>query len=103
MEPGSRHQCMIYEGSPSKQLRAVAAVVVKELKANYRCLYLNSPAMVAGMRSYLAAAGLDVAEEVEKRKLVLSSDDGHLVGGRFDPERMLALLAAAIGTAVSDG
>jgi hypothetical protein len=73
MDPASRHQCLIYEGAPSRHLPAVAAATLDKLQQNYRCLYLNSPPMVAGMRSYLAAAGVDVAHEVGKASLVLSA------------------------------
>lgn len=94
---------MIYEGSPAKHLSGLAALIVKQLTANKRCLYLNSPPMVAGIRSYLAATGLDVAAEVDRGTLVLSSDDGHLVNNRFDGERMLILLADAVDQALKDG
>jgi hypothetical protein len=98
-----RHQCLIYKGSPSLQLSAVAALVRQKMNENYRCLYLNSPVMVAGMRCYLSAAGIDVAREVEKGSLVLSSDQGHLVEGRFDVDRMMHTLEDAIGQALKDG
>jgi len=94
---------MIYEGSPAKQLPGLAALIVQNLKENCRCVYLNSPAMVAGIRSYLAAAGLNVAEEVNKGALVLSSDDRHLIEGRFEVERMLSMLTDTIYQALSDG
>ncbi len=70
---------MIYEGSPAKHLPGLSQLIKEKLRANHRCLYLNSPPMVAGIRSYLAAAGIDVAEEVKNGSLVLSSDSGHLV------------------------
>jgi hypothetical protein len=73
------------------------------LNANYRCLYLNSPAMVAGMSSYLAAKGLDVAHEVSNTSLILSSDQSHLSGGGFDVEKMIGKLEQAIVQALQDG
>ena len=103
MDPASRHQCLIYEGAPSRQLPAVAAATLDKLQQNYRCLYLNSPPMVAGMRSYLAAAGVDVAHEVGKASLVLSSGREHLVGGHFDVERMMHTLEDALHQALADG
>ena len=103
MDATARHQCMIYAGSPAKHLRGVAHVMVEKLRANNRCLYLNSPTMVAGIRSYLAAAGLDVAQQVIKGSLVLSSDQNHLVNGRFDVYRMLSMLGSALNDAVADG
>jgi hypothetical protein len=59
--------------------------------------------MVAGMRSYLAAAGLDVAAEVAGGALILSSDDGHLIGGRFDVDKMIGMLSEAVDQASGDG
>jgi hypothetical protein len=99
----ARHQCMIYEGSPAKHLPGLAQVIREKLRANHRCLYLNSPAMVAGIRSYLAADGLDVSQEVNTGSLVFSSDLGHLVDGIFDAARMLAMLADAVNGALADG
>ncbi len=103
MQPSPRHQCLIYEGAPSKHLPALAAIVFQRLQQNQRCLYLNSPTMVAGMRSYLAAAGVDVAHEVGKGSLLLSSDQGHLTGGRFNVERMMRTLEDALNRSLLDG
>jgi|SRR5580700_4357457 hypothetical protein len=97
-----RHQCLIYKGSPSLQLSAMAAVVRQKLIENYRCLYLNSPVMVAGVRCYLAAAGVDVVREVGKGSLVLSSDQRHLVEGQFNIDRMMRTLEDALDQARND-
>jgi hypothetical protein len=98
-----RHQCLIYEGAPSRQLPGLAAAIGQMLGANYRCLYLNSPAMVAGMSSYLAARGIDVAQEISKTSLVLSSDRSHLVGGNFNVDEMIGKLDDAILQALRNG
>src|SRR3984957_5986053 len=103
MQKASRHQCLIYKGSPSLHLPALAALVRQKLDERHRCLYLDSPPMVAGMRSYLAAAGVDVAREVGNGSLVLSSDQAHLVSGRFDADRMIHEIEAAVHQALSDG
>ncbi len=66
MEAEARHQCLIYEGSPSRQLPALAAVIKRKLDEGHRCLYLNSRPMVAGMRSYLAAIDIDVLSVTAK-------------------------------------
>jgi len=50
-----------------------------------------------------AAAGVDVAREVGKGSLVLSSDQGHLVNGHFDANRMLQSLEDAVHEALRDG
>jgi hypothetical protein len=99
-----RHQCLIYEGPPSRHLVALAAVIRQKLSENYRCLYLDSHPMVAGMRSYLAAAGVDVAEESAKKRLVLSSDRDHLIDGcRFDLDGMMRSLQDALVDALDAG
>lgn len=104
MNPLPRHQCLIYDGSPSSHLKALAAVVRERLQQNHRCLYLNSSPMVAGMRSYLAAAGVDVAHETRKSSLVLTSELHHLVDDRhFDIDRMLGMLADTLQAALREG
>jgi hypothetical protein len=103
MQQSPRHQCLIYEGSPAPHLPALAALIRQKLHENNRCLYLNSQPMVAGMRSYLYAAGVDVPKEVKRGSLVLSSDKSHLTNGAFDVERMLTILADAVDQALKDG
>ena len=94
---------MIYEGSPAKYLPGLATTIGEKLAQNIRCLYLNAPAIVAGIRSYLFAAGVDVNCEVNRGALALSSDQAHLSEGRFDIDKMLAMLEKAISTALNDG
>jgi hypothetical protein len=99
----ARHRCMIYEGSPAKHLSGLARLIRDKLRANNRCLYLNSLPMVAGIRSYLSAAGVDVAQEVNRGSLFLSSDQDHLLDGIFDPARMLDVLSHAVSDALAQG
>ena len=102
METGSRHQCLIYEGAPSRHLPAIAAALRQNLEQDYRCLYLNSPPMVAGMASYLAASGVDIAHERARSSLILSSAQ-HLVEGKFDISRMIDGLEDSAHQALKDG
>jgi hypothetical protein len=103
MLPAPRHQCLIYNGSPTPHLPGLSKLIRQKLAENYRCLYLNRPAMVTGMRSSLVAGGIDVTNEVAKGSLVLSSDDAHLIDGRFDIDRMLGMLESALDQALNDG
>jgi hypothetical protein len=98
-----RHRCMIYDGPPSRMLPALVATIRGNLDAHVRCMYLNSPAMVAGLRSALYAAGTDVERELARGTLVLGSDDAHLIGGRFDVGAMIDMMEAAVRTALADG
>jgi hypothetical protein len=98
-----RHQCLVYSGSPNLHLRAVSLMIHEKLKEHQRCVYLNSEPMVAGMRSYLAAAGVDVEHEVRKTNLILSSERPHLVNDRFDIQGMLGALQGELERALRDG
>ena len=103
MDDLTRHRCIVYGGSPAVHLPVVTTAIIERLRANYRCLYLNSPPMVAGLRSQIAAAGIDVVDAVARGALVLSSEQDHLVNGEFDSDAMLAKLARALRQALSDG
>ena len=98
-----RHQCMIYDGPPSRMLPVLVATIRGNLDAHMRCMYINSPAMVAGLRSGLYAAGTDVERELARGSLVLDSSTSHLVNGRFDVGQMIDTLEAAVQAALADG
>ena len=93
---------MIYAGSPSQKLSALAAMIQKRLNVGYRCMYLNSAPMVAGMRSTLAALGVDVALEASASRLILSCEPV-TSGGDFDIEAMLNKLEDSLNQALNDG
>jgi hypothetical protein len=99
----SRHQCLIYKGSPAPHLPGLSALIRQKLNENYRCLYLNSLPMVTGLRSYLFAGGTDVPKEIMNGRLVLSTDSAHLLNGRFDIDRMLEMLDETLNQALHDG
>lgn len=103
METVSRHQCMIYDGPPSQKLPLVALIIQKKLDEGYRCLYMNSAPMVAGMRSCLAALNIDVVYEIAEARLVLSSEPVASLQKEFDVDEMLARLEDALDQALEDG
>lgn len=104
MVPASRHQCQIYEGAPSRQLPAISAALREKLRQNQRCLYLNSRPMVAGLKSQLAADGLDVEAEMARGSLMFSSEQTHLVGDwEFDVSGMIRSLKRALEDALQGG
>ena len=102
-EQPARHQCHVYEGAPSQTLKSMALLIDQKIKDNIRCLYINSPPMIAGLRSYLSAIDVDVAHQVAIGALILSSDQSHLEGGRFNAARLLAALEGAVDEALSAG
>lgn len=102
MEPGPRHQCIIYAGVPLHQLSMLAAVMHRMMTNGYRCLYLNSPAMVASMKLRVAALGADVPMEVATGRLVFSSESA-CEEGRSKGDLMLQKLEDALDAALKDG
>lgn len=103
MEPRARHQCVVYDGAPSRILPQLALIACEYLKDNYRCLCLNSPPMIDGMRCSLAALDINVEQEIAEGSLVLSSDQSHLADGHFDVDRMLCTLEDAVEKALREG
>lgn len=81
----------------------LAAVACRKIEENYRCLYLNSPTMVAGMGSYLAARGREVLEDTQRGRLVLSSELHSSSEGLFDMNGMLAGLENTLEQSLKDG
>lgn len=59
--------------------------------------------MVAAMRPYLLASGIDIPQEVERGRLVLSSNPTHLTDGHFSIDRMLGMLEEGLNQALQDG
>jgi hypothetical protein len=102
MEAESRHQCLIYEGPPSQKLPMLAEIIRKKLEEGFRCLYLNSAPMVAGMGSTLAAIDVDVEAELTKGCLVLSSEPVSS-DGDFNSDAMLTKLEKLLDQALNDG
>lgn len=94
---------MIYEGAPSLQLPAIAAVIAQKLQENFRCLYLNRPTMVSGIRSALSAIGVDVEKVVSEGRLQLSSETHLTSDGGFDVDGMLRGLEEALDQSIKDG
>ena len=94
---------MIYTGSPGEHLRGLATVVKEKLASNWRCLYLNSPSMVAEMRSCLSRLGVEVTQELKRGSLLLSSSQEQLHSGDFDVDGMLSMIEDAVGDALALG
>ncbi|HEY5056778.1 MAG TPA: MEDS domain-containing protein [Acidobacteriaceae bacterium] len=98
-----RHQCLVYDGAPSRHLAALARTISERLAGDFRCMCFDSPPMMAGMRSYLAAEGVDVAHDVALGRLVFVSERSHLVDRRFEIARMTDGLSVALDDALDAG
>lgn len=83
-------------------LPVLSAIIQAKLKEGYRCLYLNSSAMVSAMYSTLAGLGCDVQSEIDKGSLILSAELPATEYG-FDPNAMLKTIEAALDRALEAG
>jgi hypothetical protein len=102
MKQSSRHQCIIYSGAPSQKLPTIAATMIQMMEDGYRCLYMNSASMVAGIRSCLASMGIDVASHLAENRFVLSSEPV-TKNQDFDITQMLQKLEDMLDQALNDG
>jgi len=102
MNQNPRHQCIIYAGAPSQKLPTLATTMLQMMNDGYRCVYMNSASMVAGMRSCLASMGVEVASLIAQKHLVLSSDPVS-EDEDFDIAQMLQKLEDMLDQALKDG
>lgn len=104
MNSASHHQCLIYEGSPAQQFPALASILDRKMKENYRCLYWASPSMASDFRSFLIAQGIDVERETARGTLLFTSGQDHLLDGRqFDAKSTVQMLATMLEQSLRDG
>lgn len=102
METEVRHQCLIYDGEPWKKVPSLMSSMLRKRDEGFRCLYLNSPTMVAAMRACLHMSGVDVDDEVAKGRLVLATETPF--GDKpFDMDVMLDTLETALDQSLNDG
>lgn len=76
--------------------------LLRKRNEGYRCLYLNSPTMVATMRACLHMSGIDVDDEVAKGRLVLATETP-FADKPFDGDVMLEMLEASLDQSLKDG
>ena len=98
------HICVLYE-THEEQLAVAARYLADGLGRGERCYYVAGSAdALHEFRVELSHTGVDANEAVKNGALVVAThDEAHLVDGRFDCERMLALLNQAVETALNDG
>ncbi len=97
------HVCSLYS-TPEEQLAAAAEYIRAGLERGERCLYVCCEHGLKEFRAALRHSGINVAAEEKRGALVLvTKHEGHLKGGRFDPDKMISLLHTAVEDALRDG
>ena len=97
------HVCSLYL-TPEEQLAAAVEYIRGGLSRGERCFYVCCEHTLDEFRTALRKGGIDVeAEEARGALLLKTKNDGHLEGGKFDPDKMISLLDAAVKDALSSG
>jgi hypothetical protein len=97
------HVCTLYT-TPEQQLTAAIEYIRGGLSRGERCFYVCCEHEPDQFRAALKQGGIDVeAEEARGAILLATKHDGHLEGGKFDPDKMIALLDKAVKDALAAG
>jgi PAS domain S-box-containing protein len=97
------HAGLIY-ATPQERRDATVPFVAAGLKNGDQCLCVMDASAATDVRAGLVSAGIDVASaEGEGRLVMLSPADAGLRTERFDPDRIVALLASRCDEAVAKG
>ena len=98
------HVCSVYSAADERDA-LVTAYVLEGLEHNEQCLYgALSEHAIESVDNRLNHAGVDVAGAITRAQWIrLTPHQTHLVGGRFDAERMLRTLNDAIEAALTAG
>lgn len=97
------HVCTLYS-TPEEQLAAAIEYIRAGLARGERCLYICCEHDVPTFRAALRDGGINVsAEERQGALIIVTKEQGHLAGGRFDPARMIGMLREAVQDALDAG
>jgi signal transduction histidine kinase len=96
------HCCLLFS-SPEDQVDVSVPFLAIGLERDERSLYVGAHALIERMRDGLESAGIDVDAEIQKGRLVLSSDRDYLEGGRFNTDKMLVFLQQTYESALAEG
>lgn len=97
------HVCTLF-ASHEEQLVAATEYIRAGLARGERCLYVCCEHELSDFRAALESRGIDVAtEEARGALLLVTKEEGHLKGGTFDPEKMIAMLDDAVKDTLDAG
>ena len=96
------HVCAVYD-SPDEQMKTIAEYVRTGLDLGERCVYIVDDRTADDVLAGLSAAGVDAGAARDAGRLVVTTKrDSYLQAGRFDPDGMIATLAAMTNQAIGE-
>jgi hypothetical protein len=98
------HICVLYD-TPDEQRAVAAEYLADGLSRGERCFYVaDSARSLHEFNDALRKHGVDVTTALRSTALIEATHaEAHLMEGRFDSERMLAMLNWAVESALNDG
>lgn len=99
--PHGRHICLLF-GDDDDRFRVLARFFRGALEEHHRALYVSDTSSASELGQRFAQFGVDLGEHGEAAA-VWPASDAYFPEGRFEPEQMLASLAAFSAAAVATG
>ena len=96
------HACLFYR-SPEEHGVVTASFLGLGLERDERCVYVGGADSIESVREGLKSAGVAVASEEDKGRLILTDRRDYLEGGRWSTEKMLGFLQDAYESTMADG
>jgi len=97
------HICCIY-ATDEEHRQVVTSFLRHGLERHEKALYIVDARSVETISGYLRSESLDVEQLIANRQLLfLSKEESYLKDGRFDPDRVLALLTEETSAAEREG
>lgn len=96
------HCCLLFS-SLEEQIDVSVPFLAIGLERNERSLFVGEAQSVERIRDGLKAAGIAVDAEIQKGRLVLSSERDYLDGDHFNPDKMLSFLQQTYESTIGEG
>ncbi len=97
------HLCCIY-ATDEEHRQVVTSFLRHGIERHEKVFYVVDARSAETIEGYLCAEGVDVGQLLARKQLVfVSKEDSYLKDGRFDPDRMIALLTEETAIAEREG
>ncbi len=97
------HVCAFFQ-DPDEEYRVLIPFFIEGFRRGEKVVHIINPALLTTHLDRLQAAGIDVKQAQRSGQLeVRTWDDVYLLGGQFDPDRMLGFISSALDNARTQG
>ncbi|MDC4223796.1 MAG: MEDS domain-containing protein [Candidatus Manganitrophus sp.] len=97
------HLCLLYE-TPQEQLAAAISFIRIGLERGEQCIYIVDQNSAATVIDAMRREGVEVDAAIQSHALIIADkQNAYLMGGFFDPDRMISFLKQAVDSAERAG